>query len=415
MNNISEEINYLRKLAIRVRDYAELPVMEERKNLWEKHNRGEVTTPPILFETFGFNDEIMPQMQCQSPELQFIESMLIAPIVNYEKIGDDKVVSAELNIPMEINFRLFGLEPERHLAEDDKGRSLGFSVDYPITDLEIDFENLNQSLWSYNQEATMKKFELAQDLVGDILSVKLFNDSHNWQFSITAHAVYLMGMENMFLAMMETPDLVQKLFSKITDDLISWMRWQEDNNLLTLNNANHYAGSGSYGFSNELPQSDFLGKVRLKDLWGNLNSQETVGVSPGQFMDEVYPHYEKLAGIFGLNYYGCCEAVHNLWDKGLKNLPNLRKISASPWCDDNIMGNFLRGGKVIFCSKVSPNFIGIDKFDRAGLSRDIEATLRATKSCPLEFSYRDIYTLCGEVERARATVELTRELISKFY
>ena len=35
---------------------------------------------------------------------------------------------------------------------------------------------------------------------------------------------------------------------------------------------------------------------------------------------------------FGLTHYGCCEPVHNKIDM-LRTIPNLRRISISPWTD----------------------------------------------------------------------------------
>ena len=53
----------------------------------------------------------------------------------------------------------------------------------------------------------------------------------------------------------------------------------EAQGLLSLNTAG-YVGSGGLGYTRELPQPDFQGRVRCRDLWGFAESQETSSVSP---------------------------------------------------------------------------------------------------------------------------------------
>ncbi|MGE4565366.1 MAG: hypothetical protein AB7F32_10890 [Victivallaceae bacterium] len=409
-----DERVYLRELAGRVIEISQLPVVAERKKLWCRHNAGEITVPPVMMEHWTFDAELIPPLKAVSPVGRMLEKQLLDAIVNFEEIGDDKMVTPEVYVPLRLEFKFFGLTPKRHQAADVSGRKLGFSTEYPIVDLEREFESLGPSVWNYDAPGTEADFEEAKSLLGDLLTVRKVNLLQRWFQAAASATVPLLGMENMFVLMMEQPDLMQRFFTRLVDDSIDFFRWLESGNLLTLNNGNDYAGSGSYGMTEELPQPDFAGRVRCCDLWGNLNSQETVGMSPQQFADEIYPHYARFAEIFGLVYYGCCEPVDAFWGC-LKNLPHLRKVSCSPWCDDKFMGAVLRGTGIVLCAKPSPNFIGVSSFDEQGLYRDVAATIEAARGCALEFSFRDIYTLCGDPGRARRAVELTRRTIAEHW
>lgn len=119
-------------------------------------------------------------------------------------------------------------------------------------------------------------------------------------------------------------------------------------------------------------------------------------MAPEFYMEHIYLHYEYLATRFGKTYYGCCEDVSLFYDAGLNNLPGLSKISISPWCNEEFMGNKLRGGKIIYSRKPSPNFLNEGPFDKEAYAKYIAKTLRHAEGCPLEFILRDIYDLGGD-------------------
>ena len=101
--------------------------------------------------------------------------------------------------------------------------------------------------------------------------------------------------------------------------------------------------------------------------------------------------------------YGCCEPVDPIWDNCLSKCENLRKVSISPWCNEELMGEKLRGTKVIYHRKPSPNFIGVDEvFDEEGWRQHIIKTLKAARGCNLEISQRDVYSLKGDLETCKA-------------
>ncbi len=217
-------------------------------------------------------------------------------------------------------------------------------------------------------------------------------------------------------ALLDHPDEMRALFRFIVDDMLALLDWQAAESLLTLNNGNDYAGAGSYGFSAELPAADYVPgtPVRPRDLWCNLNSQESIGLSPEMYEQLIFPHYVEIARRFGLVYYGCCEPVHGIWERCISKLPGLRKVSVSPWCDEEFMGDALRGSGVIYSRKPSPNFLGVDKsLDEEGFSRHMARTVAAARGCTLEVIMRDVYTLTGDLTKPARAVRILRDIIDR--
>ncbi len=70
-----------------------------------------------------------------------------------------------------------------------------------------------------------------------------------------------------------------------------------------------------------------------------------------------FPYYLEVSKLFVLLNYCCCEHINPIWEKYISKLLNLRKVSISPWCNEELMSEVLKGTKVIFHRKPSPNFI----------------------------------------------------------
>jgi len=245
------------------------------------------------------------------------------------------------------------------------------------------------------------------------MPVEIENQSLRWFLTPSAKVIHLMGMERMLYALMDTPDLMRALYAFVLDQSKRAVAWMEQEGLLTLNNGNHYVGAGSYGFTDQLPtaQHKAAGTVTPADLWVNINSQETVGLSPKMYHEFIYPVYRDIAEGFGLVYYGCCEPVHAIWEESISQLPHLKKVSVSPWCDEAFMGERLRGSQVIYSRKPSPNLIGVGDFDPEAYRAHITDTLRAARGCTLEIIHRDIYSLVGERTRAGRAIAIARQAI----
>lgn len=409
------ERDYLRDYAKKQLEISQLPVMQERIKRWYDHNENKKGKPMVIIELASFRDDVRIPLKTQSDFARNIESAIQNNIQVHELLDDDEVCPDFLTFGWDIDYKEFGFDIPVKKSKDALGREIGFEYQYPIKDLETDFGMLKPFTYTVNKENSYTRVEAAKDILGDILKIEMESGFQRWGNMISLKAVQLMSMERWMIAMIETPEMVHKLMDYITINMLSYQHWLEENELLTMNNGNHYTGAGSRGFTHELKKSDD-GKVRLKNMWVNVNSQESTGISPSMYEEFVYPYIERVAKEYGMVYYGCCEAVHPLWDVCLKNLPNMRKVSISPWCDEEFMGERLRGTNIIYSRKPSPHFLGVGyDFDDDEYNKYMLNTLKAAKGCNLEIIFRDVYTLSGNPAKAKRAVRLLRELIDKYW
>lgn len=411
-----EERSYLRDLAKRQLEYANSSAMRETEARWYRHNDLQGGVPMVHFETGTCEGDLLPQLKCTSDAARGLELTLIRNVLNHERIGDDRVVPAYLGLGWFAGMALFDISVKREHVADGHGGNLGHQFIHPIKDLKEDLRTLKPSRFSVDRDATLKWKAYLEELFGDILPVRMGCGS--LVASLSQHVVHLMGMEAMIFAMVDFPEEFHAFMSRIADDHIAYMKWLEAEGLLFHNSGNDWLGQGTFGFTRSLPPATAAssGAVRTTEMWGYMDSQETVSVSPAMFAEFFYPYYKRVADNFGLLSYGCCEPVHTIWENCVSKLPNLRKVSISAWCDEEYMGQALKGSSTIFLRKPSPNFVGVGReFDEDGFREHILRTIRAAKGCTLEFAFRDVYSLGGDPEKPRRAVQIVRELLEEYW
>lgn len=402
------ERQYLRDLAKQQLEIASLPVMEKRKRQWQNLNTGKPAAPPVVVETWTFDGDMMPESiyRCQSPAARRVESVLLRNIREHELIDDDKVVPDFFPVGVAVAIDDFGFAIEAAHADDGNGMDVGYRYAHPVEDLERDFGKLRPATVSVDREASRRNLAFAGDILGDILAVAA--DGVPPYVGLTEKVIKLMGMERFYVAMMDEPDAVHRLMRYLTDGQTEILRFFEREGLLTLNNGNHQTCMSSYGFTGELPSAGFEGRVRLKDIWLWVEAEEMAGASPGMFREFVLPYVAEVSELLGLVYYGCCEPMHPLWPDIRAAIPNVRKVSVSPWCDQRKMGEYLRGTGVVFSRKPSPNYLGVDiALDEQAWAAHIRETAEAASGCQLEIIMRDVYRI-RDFASVRRAVEIAR-------
>ena len=382
----------------------------ERVELWKRHHAFQGQRPPIHIEVGTFARQVIaPQLQCTDPFARALEWQLIGSCVNLEVFDDDLVVPPFFKMGYDTHFRLFGHDIRQDVIVDEEGTELGHKFYHIIDDLEEGFDKiLSPTEFGVDVSSTMARKERIEDIFGDILPVRICTDC---LYAVpTQRVVHLMGMDNLIYSIYDYPELFLQMMDRIADAYIAYFRYLEGEGLLRQNHGFEWLGQGTLCFWDEEERN---GPVKTTDLWGFLDSQETVGMSPEMFHEFIFPSYKKIAEHFGRLSYGCCEPVHTFWED-IKTLPNLKKVSISPWCDEEFMADRLRGQNIIYHRKPSPNYLGLDKeLDEDAFRAHIEKTLNTARGCHLEITQRDVYTVHHNIDKVKRYVQIIRESIDR--
>lgn len=415
------EREYLRGLARRQAEIAALPVMAQRRQMWTAVNDATPgARPPFVIETWTFDRDFMPQSiyQCESQYGRWLEYRLLGNIRRHEILNDDQVCADTLDMSWHVWNDEFGIEIPTTHAKDAEGVSMGYHFDYPIKDLCDGFDMIKPATFGVDREGTLEEQQFLTDTFGDILPIAIRSGSYG-HTGLTQKIIRLMGMETFFTAMYDCPETLHALMGLMRDNAMRIARWAEAEGLLALNNGNQCTCGTCFNFTTLLPKGASIpGQVKLSDMWGVMDSQETVGVSPELFHEFCHPYYRDMAEMFGLVYWGCCEPADPIWETSLRHLPNLKAVSISRWADKRFMAEALAGTGIVYSYKPNPNLLGVDVvLDEAAWAEEIRSVLELTadKDIPLEFVVRDVYSMHGDLHKPRRAVEIAQEEIDRYF
>ncbi len=402
----------LRELAKKQFFYANQECNLKRREEWYRHNELQGERPLIHLEMGTFEQEILPErMRCTGDFARQLERALYCNFLNQELFDDDRVTPDYFAVGYDSYFTLFGLQVKVQGTKDAEGKtSVGHHFVSQIEDLEEDWDKLGETQFGVNPAASLERKAAVEEVIGDILPVRL---GGNCLYSVpTQMVVHLMSMETMMFSMYDYPELFKEMMERITDDTLAYYRLLEKEGLILPTTGGGFLGQGSWCYNHTLPDGKAPGSYTAKDVWGFMDSQETVGISPEMFEEFIFPCYKKISESYGLLSYGCCEPVDPIWENCISRLENLRKVSISPWCNEEYMGERLRGSRVIYHRKPSPNYLGTGTvLDEEAFRAHIRKSLKAAKGCEMEITQRDVYTINRDIPKAKKYVDIIKEEI----
>lgn len=416
---ISQDDRIILREAARLQlEYANMEVNRRRIREWYLHNSLQGDKPLIHLEMWTFSQEILPAyLKCTGAFAREVETKLYCNFLNQKLFDDDRVTPDYYELNYDTFFRLFDIPVEVEFTKDaSDNESVGRHFISKVRDLEEDYARLKNTVFGVDIDATGNKKRVIEEAIGDILPVKLTMDC---LYSVpTQMIVHIMSMQDMMFNMYDYPELFKTMMDRIAEDTLAYYRMLEEKRLILPTVGHESLGQGTWCYNNELPDWTEFEKRPLisKDVWGFMDSQETVGISPEMYEEFIFPCYRKIASQFGLLSYGCCEPVHPIWDSCISKLDNLRKVSISPWCDEEFMGERLKGTRVIYHRKPSPNYLGVGEIlDEEAVRKHIRKSLKAAGGCRMEITQRDVYTIHHNIEKARRYVEIIREEIENHW
>ena len=400
----------LRRRAQLQLDYANSPQNDLILKKWraQAEGRREAPTVRLLFSNFG-HEVITPRLKCEGEQARRIEAALLGKLVGRELFDDDTPVSSTFDMTWHTRVRPFGLEGSITRAAGPNAQ--GFHINPVIRDLASEVDKLRGGSFGVDREGTARRRELLEDVMGDILPVRLVMGSLSG--GMTNPLVQLLGMEAYYLAMFDCPDAVHEAMEMATQVYERYYDFLEAEQLLLPTSGLSPLAQESFAFTTELP-SDRV--TRTTECWGFLESQETTAVSADTFGEFVFPYQQRLVDRFGLLSYGCCERVDAIWPKYLSTWSKLRKLSVSPFNDEPRIGEFLRGSRVVYYCKPRAEFVTCDGPLRdEAISAYFKGVCEAASGCIFEIAQREVGTIFGDLERGRHYVRLAKEAVDSYW
>jgi len=398
--------NILKKLAGQVAKTASMPIMEERRKLWVQHNQLEPIRPMILIFPEGSWRELLPedQMECENEDARKWEWNLRSRLYTYAHFDDDTVVEKTWTVPQRIHISGWGVEIQR----SDKTQETGSWHFIPALQNFEDTDKLHFPEVNVNPISTQKDLEIAQDVFGEILDVRLKGIAHI-SFHLAQLYSDLRGLENTYTDMIDNPDEMLSLLEFLTQGYEHLVDQFEALNLLSLNNDETYHSSGGVGYTSELPAPGFNPeRVRTIDMWSSAESQEYAVVSPRMHRQFALDFEKRILKRFGLNGYGCCEDLTDKLEDVL-TIPNIRRISISPFANVARCAEIL-GNRAIFSWKPQPQHL-VGDFDPDMIRSYLKEAVDATQDCCLEIILKDTHTCENHPDRFDQWSRIARQVI----
>lgn len=396
-----EEIDVLRKLAEDWAGIADLAVHKEKARLWQKLNDLESERPmvwinEIPWHEMNVNDEL--SLRCKDPWARSQEDLMRKTIYQWKHMPGDMIMNPWLDCPLSIYSSDFGIIEDVDLALTDPANDIvSRHFNIQIRDMD-DLEKIKMPVINHNSEATEIRYQLMNEIFSDILPVKKQGQTHIW-FTPWDFLIRWWGIQEAMMDLIMRPDMIHAFYERMVQAWMVELDQFEEQNLLSLDCNNTRIGSGGYGYTGEMPGVNFDPVwVKPHNMWGCSNAQIFSDVSPEMHWEFAIEHDLKWLERWNLTYYGCCEPLAG---KGhlMKKIPNLRKVSCSPW---NNTGKAIEelGRDYVLSRKPNPAIFATDKFDPAQARREIRDFLVQTEGeCHVEFIMKDISTVKYEPER----------------
>ena len=410
MSLSEEDRRILRTLAQHVADVAALPVQREKAALWRRLNRLERVRPLILLQN-GTWHETGDQIRLETED-EFARGQewnLRATLYHWEHMRDDHVYEGKVHCPMAVHCTDMGVQTDT----TDPDHVFGARHYNCVIRDDADPATIPMPSVTVDQDETERRYQQLCDIYDGILTVEKRGAAGFW-FAIMDQFIQWRGLDNTFTDLVDRPDWIHAWLDRMTKWHLSQLDQFEKLNVLSLNNGVDTIGSGGLGVTDQLPHPDFDGThVRARDMWGHATTQIFSLVSPAMHEEFALRYEKQFLARFGLCNYGCCEPLDRKVDIIKDALPNLRRLSMSPWVD------VARGAEAIgtdctFSYKPNPAVIGMESWDEELVRRQLRDAMEKTRDCCVEIIMKDLHTCRNEPHRMWRWVEIATELAQDY-
>jgi hypothetical protein len=359
----------LRGLGRELAEASNDPVNEKRREIHRQIERREKTKPLIAiyqepWNELNANGEL--DLFCTDNFCRGIEQGIRQTLYKWRNYPGDMTVSAVSGQPYCVSDTGFGISEKVDIVRtDDTNSVVSRHFHIQIKD-EADIAKIKKPIITHNEKQTEEEYQKRCEIFDGVLDVRKYGTGSFW-FAPWDDLVRWTGVQEVLTDLIARPKYVHKAIERLVDCWLARLDQYEEQNLLS---------------------------APAKQLTVTGAAQIFSEVSPAMHGEFALQYEARFYNRFGRTYYGCCEPLDDKVDICAKYLPNLYKISMSPWVDfqkavDNV------GDRFIFAWKPNPAFLAYDQWDPDLVRRDIKEklTMASANGCIMEIHLKDISTV----------------------
>lgn len=378
---------------------------------WYNVNDLRMSVPPVIIYQLPWH-EIKDQfltIKTQNPELHRLERTLRQEIYVHKTFKTDNVVSGIVECPMAFSDSDIGIRENVDVVKTDEDSNV-YSRHFHVEIAgEEDLYKIKEPEIAVDKKENERRMSFYTDILSGICDVTLVGRKGYW-FAPWDNLVRLTGVEELYYALVDRPEFIHTLMRRYMDCYKIKMKKYCELGIWSSNNDNTFVGSGGYGYCSHLDKPPAQNNnVDVKQIWGCGNAQIFTEVSPQMHYEFSLQYELEWMSHFGLNYYGCCEQLHNKIDM-LKKIPNLRKISISPWADVDIASERI-GKDYVMSIKPNPAVFAAN-FDTDYVHNYARKLSEKIKYNNAEIVMKDVSTICGNVNNVAKWCEIMWEVFN---
>ena len=384
--------------------------------LWTRLNdldsiRPALRIDEIPWHEMDFNSELT--LRCESEFAREIENRMRRLIYQHSHFPGDMVVSSYWPCQLAVHNTSYGIQEDVRIVKTDKANDVVSREFHPIIINPEDIQKIRMAEIRHDIETTEKTFSAMTQIFGYILPVVKQGIQMVW-YTPWDELIRWWGVEQAMMDLGLRPEMVNEAVSRCVESMNYALDQMIEQNLLSLGTENIRVGSGGYAYCSGLPGGNYdPSHVMPHNNWGCSNAQIFSSVSPEMHWEFALRHDMAWLKRWGLNYYGCCEPLDGKIEI-LKRIPNLRKISMSPWIN---VGRAVKAvsDKYVFSYKPNPAFLAEDNWRPELVRETLREVLDETRGCHVEIILKDISTVRYEPQRLWQWHDICVELLSACY
>jgi hypothetical protein len=393
-----QDIEVLRSLGRQVAEIAALPDQQRTIKLWKQLNglkpaRPMVAIDQIPWHEMKVNDELT--VRCTEPEAKKVETDLRRRLYRWNHMRADYVVEPTLLVAPAVTGNNFGIKIEEDRAVLDPQNTVTGHLYHDQIQTEADLDKIKLPQVQHDAAATTARVAQWREVFDGILTVE--PGGVEIMLNVWDAIVQWRSVEGVLMDLADRPEFLHQLMTRVTDAYSSLLDQYEALGVFTRPQSwIHCTGA----WTDELPAPGYNPlRPRAKDNWVSGMAQIFGSVSPAMHQEFDLDHLNPLYARFGLVYYGCCEPLHAKLDI-VRKIPNVRKVSMSPWVDEEAGAEGL-GQYYVFSRKPSPALLAGDHWNWQAVEDDLRKTIAICRrhGTPLELIIKDISTVRYEPQR----------------